>query len=625
MPSRGRRIAGALLVALAGTALTVSPITADARAASAQDRANVSTRTLGLSSEGRNIDLITLSSSPENADSRPALLVVAGIDATHLSGIRVARQLAGRLASERADLLSDYTVYIVPLVNPDAAARATRVPIGAYDLRLTPKPIDHDRDRRMNEDGPNDLNGDGVITQMRVRNPAPGSGLAATHVEHEDDPRLMRPADRSKGETPVFAVMTEGLDDDNDGSVAEDPEGGIDLSRHFPYLWDEFDAVTGDYPLEDPGARALADWMLTRPNLVAVLTYGPHDTLSSIPADGKYDDTRRVPLGIESDDKRAYEQVSEAFVDATGLKTAEGRSNEGSFHGWSYAHLGLYSFSTPLWSVPDTDSDDTEAPAPATDNAGEAEDADTPAGPTMAEIQEMIRIYESGSAEEQEELMKEFNAMPAETQARIMAIASGQPDPLADAAAPEPPASSPRKRSSDINASWIAYADERGEGFVDWQTFDHPQFGEVEIGGFVPGFRLNAPADRIETIADAQVDFIASLLGMFPAIEVGEPRVKSLGSGVYEVAMRISNTGALPSRPAISEKTRRWPPILIRPQIAHDLVLVGDPIERIDRLEPGQQVDLVWTVRSSDPTLDITITIPESGERSVSIDLSEGN
>ncbi len=625
MPTRGRRIAGALLIALAGTALTVSPITADALAASAQDRANVSTRTIGQSSEGRDIELITLSSSPDDADSRPALLIVAGIDATHETGTVVAKRLGERLAADHADLLESHTVYIVPMVNPDAAARRGRGAMGEYDLRLTPKAVDHDRDRQMNEDGPNDLNGDGVITQMRVRNPAPGSGLVATHVEHEDDPRLMRPADRSKGETPVFAVMTEGRDDDNDGSVAEDPAGGIDLSRHFPYLWDEFDAVTGDYPLEDPGARALADWMLARPNLVAVLTYGPHDTLSSVPTDGKYDDSRRVPLGIESDDKRAFEQVSEAFIEATGLKKAEGGSNEGSFHGWSYAHLGLYSFSTPLWSVPEADAKESEAPQDAPDNAGDAEQAEAPAGPSMAEIQEMIRIYESGSAEEQEELMKEFNALPAETQARIMAIASGQPDPQAESAAPEAPASSPRKRSSDINASWIAYADERGEGFVDWQTFDHPQFGEVEIGGFVPGFRLNAPADRIDAITDAQTEFIASLLGMFPAIEVTEPTVKSLGSGVYEVAMRISNTGELASRPAIAEKTRRWPPILIRPQIDDDLVLVGDPIERIDRLEPGQQVDLVWTVRSAEPTLDITITIPESGERSVSVDLSEGN
>ncbi|XOV75270.1 MAG: M14 family zinc carboxypeptidase [Phycisphaerales bacterium] len=111
----------ALLIALAGAALTVTPLPA----ASAQDRANVSTRTIGLSGESRNIDLLTLSSSPDDADSRPALLVVAGIDATHVTGTRVARHLAERLVSEHADLLNDYTVYIVPLVNPDAASRST--------------------------------------------------------------------------------------------------------------------------------------------------------------------------------------------------------------------------------------------------------------------------------------------------------------------------------------------------------------------------------------------------------------------------------------------------------------------------------------------------------------------
>src|SRR5690606_26454482 len=81
------------------------------------------------------------------------------------------------------------------------------------------------------------------------------------------------------------------------------------------------------------------------------------DTLSSLPPDGKHDDSRRVPLGIESDDKAAYEKVQKAFLDTTGLKNAEGRSNEGSLHAWAYAHLGLYSFSTPLWSVPEVDED----------------------------------------------------------------------------------------------------------------------------------------------------------------------------------------------------------------------------------------------------------------------------
>lgn len=547
-------IGAALLAAIVGStwSLTGLPMVADATEFR-QDRANVRTTTIGESVEGRPIELITISSDPGSADERAALLIVAGIDATHETGISVARSLADRIATEHAGLLADRTVYIVPLVNPDASARRSRGPIGSYDLRHAPKPIDQDRDRRIDEDGPNDLNGDGYITLMRVRNPGPGSGLTATHVEHEDDPRLLRPADRSKGEIPVYAVMTEGIDEDGDGQVAEDPEGGIDLSRHFPYLWDEFDPVTGDYPLEDPGARALANWMLERPNLVAVLAYGPHDTLSSIPPDGKFDDSRRVPLGIESDDKRTYEKISEAFVEATGLKKAEGRSNEGTLHGWAYAHLGLYSFSTPLWSLPEA--------TVAEDSAGDA-----------------------ASAEQ----------------------------------------TTPKKRATG-ELGWLEYADERGEGFVEWTTFDHPQFGEVEIGGFVSGFKVNAPTNDLGGIVDAQAAFIGDLLGMFPVIEVSETSIHDLGNGVYEVSLRISNTGAMPTRPAIAEKTRRWPPITLRPQIDRNLVIAGNPAVQIERLGVGEYIDIAWTVRADQPTLDITVSIAETGQRTVTANLEEGN
>ncbi|MFI4855435.1 MAG: M14 family zinc carboxypeptidase, partial [Phycisphaerales bacterium JB065] len=303
----------ALLAGIVGTTLPVHLWSATTHAADQHAApATIRHASIGESVEGRPIDLLTLSTNPEEADQRPALLIVAGVDATHQTGIAVARQLAERIAADHADLLASRTVYIVPLVNPDASARRSQGPIGSYDLRLAPKAIDEDRDRRIDEDGPSDINRDGYITQMRVRDPSPGSGLVATHVEHEDDPRLLRPADASKGETPVYAVMIEGVDRDGDGRVGEDPIGGIDLSRHFPYRWDEFDPVTGDYPLEDPGARALANWMLERKNLIAVLTYGPHDTLSSLPTDGKFDDSRRVPLGIESDDKAAYEKVQKA-------------------------------------------------------------------------------------------------------------------------------------------------------------------------------------------------------------------------------------------------------------------------------------------------------------------------
>lgn len=616
-------LSAALLSGIVGTTLPVHLWSATAHAADIHAApATIRSASIGESVEGRPIELLTLSTSPEEADHRPALLIVAGVDATHQTGIVVARQLAQRIAADHADLLTNRTVYIVPLVNPDASVRRSKGAIGSYDLRLAPKRIDEDRDRRTDEDGPDDLNGDGYITQMRVRNPSPGSGLVATHVEHEDDPRLLRPADTSKGETPVYALMIEGRDDDGDGSVGEDPVGGIDLSRHFPYRWDEFDPVTGDYPLEDPGARALANWMLERKNLIAVLTYGPHDTLSSLPPDGKHDDSRRVPLGIESDDKAAYEKVQKAFLDATGLKNAEGRSNEGSLHAWAYAHLGLYSFSTPLWSVPEVD-EDAAAQAEATQAAEpEGEQSETL---SLAEIHEMIDIYESGSPEEQAELMQRFDSLSAEQQERIMAIATGQPDPAKPAAPPSRGRQRSKKNpSSGGDAAWIAYADERGEGFIEWTAFDHPQFGEVEIGGFVPGFRLNAPAEAVDELVSEQSAFIGELLSMFPEIEVSEPIVRDLGHGIYEIAMRVSNSGRLASRAAIAEKTRRWPPILVRPQIEQDRVIAGEPIVRIERLTPNQRVDIIWTLRASEPTLDILVSIPESGTRTISINLEEG-
>jgi len=619
-----------LLFAAAGLVCSIaflSPATVASESLNIQ-QASIRSSTLGTSTEGRAIELITISSDPENADRRPALLIVAGIDATHHTGILVARDLATRLAAEHADLLATTTVYIVPLLNPDADARRTQRPIGAFDLRSVPKPIDLDRDRRFDEDGPNDLNDDGYITQMRVRNPAPGSGLVATHVPHEDDPRLMRPADAGKGETPLYAILIEGVDDDGDGRIAEDPVGGIDLSRHFPYLWDEFDPVTGDYPIEVSEAKAIADWMLEQSNIIAVLAYGPHDTLSKLPVDGRFDSSRRVPLGIETADKADYERVQKAFIDATGLKEAEGRSNEGTFHGWTYAHLGLFSFSTPLWSTPTLASAEAAADEPAAP-AESAPDEETAERLSLAEIQSMIAVYESGSESEQAELMQRFSTLPKEEQDRIMAIASGEADPLS-AAPPAPPAADPprsarRGSAPKGEAAWLAYADERGEGFVDWQPFDHPQLGEVEIGGFVPGFKMNAPSDQITAISEQQSAFIGELLSMFGSVTVDATSSRHLGAGVYQIGLRLHNPGKLATRPAIADKTRRLPPIIVRPQLDRESIITGDPAARIERIGPGASEDFIWTVRTAGREIDIRISVPETGDQTITITLPEGN
>ncbi|MFG0283395.1 MAG: M14 family zinc carboxypeptidase, partial [Phycisphaerales bacterium JB039] len=55
---------------------------------------------------------------------RPAVLVIAGIDARHEVGHEVARDLIGALRLAEPAVLAQTTLYIVPMLNPDAQQRS---------------------------------------------------------------------------------------------------------------------------------------------------------------------------------------------------------------------------------------------------------------------------------------------------------------------------------------------------------------------------------------------------------------------------------------------------------------------------------------------------------------------
>jgi len=91
---------------------------------------------------------------------------------------------------------------------------------------------DDDEDGRINEDGPDDLNGDDLITSFRYRDPE------GRYFQDENDPRIMVRIGR--GEEPDssrerWSVIPEGRDNDGDGKSGEDPERGIDVNRNFPW------------------------------------------------------------------------------------------------------------------------------------------------------------------------------------------------------------------------------------------------------------------------------------------------------------------------------------------------------------------------------------------------------
>jgi hypothetical protein len=174
----------------------------------------------------------------------------------------------GRLDRVTA-LLDNYVFYLVPMVNPDGRDRWLHDGNGAMSSRGGSAPVDNDRDGVADEDDYEDLNGDGCITQMRIKDPQ------GRWKRHPDYPEYLMI--RAKPDEPGEYTMLgwEGIDNDGDGRVNEDGKGGYDMNRNYPYDGQPSYIQYGarDYPLSQPETRAVADFVLAHPNIAAAQCY----------------------------------------------------------------------------------------------------------------------------------------------------------------------------------------------------------------------------------------------------------------------------------------------------------------------------------------------------------------
>ena len=185
-------------------------------------------RSLGKSHEGRDIWLVEIGRrSGAPLDTRPGLLIVGNLTGDHVVGSALALATIRHLLSSEsgdtslASVLAERVVYVVPRLNPDGAEamfQAVKV-----ERRRNALAFDDDNDGRVDEDPPEDLNGDGVITVMRKRDPA------GAYMVNPAEPRLMKKADPSQGEVGAFKLYVEGRDTDGDGYLNEDGPGGVVL------------------------------------------------------------------------------------------------------------------------------------------------------------------------------------------------------------------------------------------------------------------------------------------------------------------------------------------------------------------------------------------------------------
>jgi hypothetical protein len=309
----------------------------------------VAVRRLAKTAGGRDIWLATIGGA--SADANPAVLVVGGVDGPRLVGSELALRIVERLAADASDstrlLLQRVTVYVIPRASPDALDAFFARP--RVERAVNENPSDDDRDGAVDEDGVDDLDGNGVITQMRVRR------AGGRYLADPADPRVLRLADASRGEQGLYELMSEGRDDDRDGAYNEDGPGGVDIDRNFPFEYRPFSRAAGAHAASEIETRALADFCYDHQNIAAVFAFSSQSNLlhpwQARPEQGG----GRIIRTVSEADAGPLARLAEIYADITGQKAAPSFvappyvKGEGSFVEWAYYDYGRVALGTPGW------------------------------------------------------------------------------------------------------------------------------------------------------------------------------------------------------------------------------------------------------------------------------------
>ncbi|HPC97705.1 MAG TPA: M14 family metallopeptidase [Bacteroidales bacterium] len=310
----------------------------------------VTMESIGKSYQGRDIIVLTVSDKKAgNPDLKPGFWIDGNIHSIELQGTEMALYTAWYLCEMYAtnnfirELLAEKTFYIAPTINPDAREYFTSVGVPPRSGLV---PRDNDRDGKFDEDGADDMNGDGEISQMRRKNPE-GSYIA----DPKDPRRMIRVEPGQKGEYELLGQ--EGIDNDGDGQVNEDGPGGYDGNRDWGFNWEPNYIQSGadKYPFTFPENQAVRDFVSKHRNIAGSQSF--HNSGGMI---------LRGP-SVQGGGAEAYSSADNAVIEAigrTGEKIIPGYklltiwkdmyTVWGGELDWMHGAMGCFVYSNELWT-----------------------------------------------------------------------------------------------------------------------------------------------------------------------------------------------------------------------------------------------------------------------------------
>lgn len=519
--------------------------------------ATVALHSLATSPGGNEVWLLEIGSNLKNG---PAIFVAANLEGISPLASSGAAYLA-QLLLDSSRYRQDVRWYVLPVGNPDAYARYLEKPLFASTLNALD--VNEDVDDQVNEDGPEDLNGDGWITQMRQKAPD-GQWMVS-----QSDNRFLVKADPARSEKGTFKVFTEGTDNDGDGQYNEDGQGGVNPGINFPHDFQNANKEAGLFPGVTPESYGIMKFIYEHPEIIMTVTLGESNLLADLPAEAKSDfDPNRIRIperlarmtglsptqtykmedifrelanrypdqeidenlvlanlgsGPEKSFKKSdigmYEALAKEYK--TGLtskgivnRMAPEKPRPGSFELWSYFNLGVPSIALSLWE-PEAKKD-TATDKKTTAISGKPGTGGMPGSATAAE-----------------------KPVPQEKQ-------------------------------------WLDFFDHSQiKGFAEWKSFHHPQLGEVEIGGFIPYATNTPPAGEIQKLLEVQIPFVASLATRIPRIRMAGEKVTSLGGDIVRLEVFIENTASLPYPTEMGRRNQQPAPIILSLDTTNAEILQG--------------------------------------------------
>lgn len=87
-----------------------------------------------------------------------------------------------------------------------------------------------------------------------------------------------------------------------------------------------------------------------------------------------------------------------------------------------------------------------------------------------------------------------------------------------------------------------------GAWFKDWTPYDHPELGEIEIGGWSKWYGRTTPPFMLQELAHRNAMFALFHADEMPLLEWGDVSVERIAGSTYRVKAEIRNTRAIPTR-----------------------------------------------------------------------------